>query len=157
MWRIYLSLLALFFSACKSAPKAEMERAQKAIEEARKVNAPHYAPADFQVARESYDKAEKQILEKEYDEAKKNAIEAEKFAQKSYYASLNNFTTEKKRIVAEAQRKAKSENAHILFAEKFSEVENLEKELKQDIEKLQELSSKLKKLEEEKKASLEKK
>ena len=66
----------VMFVGCAGAPVREMEEARTAIDEARTVGAPKYAPADLKGAEEVYVRAQAAVEEGEYREARKHAIRA---------------------------------------------------------------------------------
>ncbi len=127
-----------------------MERANSAIEQSRRVSASKYAPEDFNAAKELYAAAEKDIEKKEYDAAREKALGAEQKARAAYFNSLKAFGKEQSEITGSAQKNAKTANAHNLFPEKFQAAEELNRAVEQDLQKLQEISERIRQIEVEK-------
>ncbi len=77
-----------FYAGCVKKPLVEIERAKQAVEEARKAEAPKYAPDEFQSAENFLEKAIKEMESGEYPAARASAISAENLAKQALEKAL---------------------------------------------------------------------
>lgn len=100
-------LVSVFvFPGCPKKPLVEIERAKEAIEEARKAEAPVYAPDEFRSAENFLEKAMKEMEEGEYPAARASAISAENMAKQALEKALKAKEMAKKeeKVLPETQK-----------------------------------------------------
>lgn len=150
----YLIILTLFLSfiiSCSSIPKKELDEAKIAIEESEKVNANKYSPEVLKSAKTEYDAAQAEVKKEEYDKAKEKAISAKKNGWKAYFQSLTEFNKSEKATTQKTKDDAKSSHADVAVPDKYNQADQLFTEAQQEMEKVNALSQKLKKLEKKEK------
>ncbi len=145
---LFLFIISFFILSCSSIPKKEIHNAEIAIKESEKVNANKYAPEELKNAKEYLSNAQKQVVEGNNDKAKNKAIVAEEMAWKSYFKSLDEFTKSKNSSMKKSMDDAVTSHADKLVKEKFQKAQDLFDEVQKELNKLEILSEKLKKVEE---------
>ena len=97
-----LLAVAVFFSACASAPDTEMTEAQTSLNDARNAaQADTWAPEDFQAAQQSFDAAQAEVemqnerfsMTRDFDKAREMFTQAKADAERAKRAAITNKET----------------------------------------------------------------